>query len=133
MKYISFDEYKELGGTVADETTFNSLQAQVESKMNYLTFGRLDDMYEHDCLPDEVAMLEVELIATFQVDSVSTVKTGVKSYSNGIESIVYGQSTNDDNIEVLRNKRTLSTMETYLWKYPELFYRGRSGRGWTHR
>lgn len=120
---MTFDEYREMGGTVADETTFNSLQAQVEAKMNYLTFGRLEYLYEHDSLPEEVSRLEVELITEFQMDSTATVKTGVKSYSNGIETITY--SENDSNIEQLRNKRINSTMQTYLWKYPELFYRGR--------
>lgn len=122
MQYITFAEYQDLGGTVTEEATFNSLQRTVEAKMNYLTFGRIEKLYDEGNLPSEVEILEVELINTFSNDDTSSVKTGVQSYSNGIESITYAVSK--DNIEKQRNERVFATMQEYLFKYPELFYRG---------
>jgi hypothetical protein len=126
VQYITFDEYKELGGTVEDEATFNSLQLYVESKMNYITFGRLEALFEDDIVYKEIGQLEVELIKLANNDEQSLVKTGVQSYSNGIESITY--SGTETEIEKERIKRISSIMQTYLWKYPQLFYTGRSER-----
>lgn len=123
MQYLSFAEYQELGGNVTDETTFTLLQRQIESRMNYLTFGRLEKLFESGELPKEVGILEVELINTYANDNPETTKTGVQAYSNGIESYTYA-ATNDD-IDKQRNKRIYTTMQSYLFNYPQLFYRGR--------
>lgn len=123
MQYITFEQYTDLGGTVTDSTTFTSLQRTVEAKMNYLTFGRLEKLYEEGNLPGEVEFLEVELINTVSNDNTSDIKTGVQSYSNGIESITYAVS--GESVETQRNNRIYATMQEHLFKYPELFYRGR--------
>lgn len=124
MQYITFAEYTNLGGTVKDEATFISLQRQIESRMNYITFGRVDKMLPENAeLREAVSILEVELINVFSGELVDTVKTGVQSYSNGIESITYAVSNTD--IEKQRNGRIYTTMQSFLWKFPELFYRGR--------
>ena len=124
VQYITFDEYTNLGGTVNDEATFISLQRQIESRMNYITFGRIDKMLPENAeLREAVSILEVELIDVFSGELADTVKTGVQSYSNGIESITYSVSNTD--IEKQRNGRIYTTMQSFLWKFPELFYRGR--------
>lgn len=124
MQYITFDEYTNLGGNVTDEATFISLQRQIESRMNYITFGRIDKMLPDNAeLREAVSILEVELINVFSGELADTVKTGVQSYSNGIESITYSVSNTD--IEKQRNGRIYTTMQSFLWKFPELFYRGR--------
>lgn len=124
MQYLTFAEYTDLGGTVTDETTFNSLQRQLESKMNYLTFGRLDkEIATLEGLAETVKTLEVDLINTYSTSDVNVDRTGVQSYSNGIESITY--AVNNDNIEKQRNAKLNTTLQTYLWNYPQLFYRGR--------
>lgn len=123
MQYITYARYVELGGSVSDEATFNSLQNRIESKLNYITFGRLEQMADDDNLPSEIEMLEVDLIGFLDADKTETVKTGVQSYSNGIESITYAVSSDD--IEKQLTKRIYTSAQEYLWNYPELFYRGR--------
>ena len=123
MTYLTFAEYTELGGTVTDESIFTSLQRQIESKLNYFTFGRIEALFESGDLPSEVELLEVELINMYSADDIDTIKTGVQSYSNGIESITY--ATGNTNFERQRDRRTYTKMQAFLWKYPELFYRGR--------
>lgn len=123
MQYLTFSEYTELGGSVTDETTFNSLQRSIESTMNYLTFGRVDKVAPTDPeLMDVVKGLEVDLINKFSTDSVDVARTGVKAYSNGIESYTFDLSSEE--AEKQRNKQIYTSMQSYLWKYPELFYRG---------
>lgn len=125
MQYITFDEYKNLGGNVTDEATFISLQRQIESRMNYITFGRIDKMLPENAeLRETVSILEVELINVFSGElAEEKAKTGIQSYSNGIESITYAVSNTD--IEKQRNGRIYTTMQSFLYKFPELFYRGR--------
>lgn len=131
MKYITFNEYTELGGTVTDEATFNSLQLRIESKINYLTFGRLDAMIEHDeSAPDVVKQMEVDIINEYVADNIDSAKTGVQSYSNGIESITYAVSSED--IDKQYSKRLYTKIKEYLWQYPELFYRGNK-KIWTQK
>ena len=127
MRYLTFAEYTDLCGTVTDETTFNSLQRQLESKMNYLTFGRLDkEISESSDLAETVKNMEVDLINTYATNTSNGVevdRTGVQSYSNGIESITYAVSNED--VEKQRTKKLYTSLQSYLWEYPQLFYRGR--------
>lgn len=124
MKYLTFEEYQNLGGKCSKDV-FPSLQFDTESKMDYITSGRLSKMIdEMKSVPEAVQMLEVKLI-DIENESSNLEKqgTGVTSYSNGIESFGYDTSKNSE--EMLAEQFS-TLMKQYLYpEYPELFYRGR--------
>ena len=124
MKYLTFEEYQNLGGKCSKDV-FPSLQFDTESKMDYITSGRLSKMIdEMESVPEAVQMLEVKLIDIENASSNSEKQvTGVTSYSNGIESFGYDTSKNSE--EMLAEQFS-TLMKQYLYpEYPELFYRGR--------
>lgn len=128
MKYLTFEEYQNLGGKCSKDV-FPSLQFDAESKMDYITSGRLSKMIDEiESVPEAVQMLEVKLIDIENASSNSEKQgTGVTSYSNGIES--FGYDTRKDSEEMLAEKFS-TLMKQYLYpEYPELFYRGR----WVNR
>ena len=128
MKYLTFEEYQNLGGKCSEDV-FPSLQFDTESKMDYITSGRLSRMIDEiESVPEAVQMLEVKLIDIEYASSNSEKQvTGVTSYSNGIES--FGYDTSKDSEEMLAEKFS-TLMKQYLYpEYPELFYRGR----WVNR
>ena len=51
--YLTYMEYKELGGT-KDAATFELQESEIEAKLNYLTSGRIKDLAE---IPDAVKQL----------------------------------------------------------------------------
>lgn len=117
MAYISFEEYEILGG-ISDETTFNYLMPQAESKINFLTFGRLKNMSE---IPDVVKQLEVRIINILSKTDIDRNST-LTSYSNGIESFGYSDENSKGSNKLDSQFRTLA--QEYLWEYPNLLYRG---------
>ena len=124
MKYLTFEEYKNLGGKCSEDV-FPSLQFDTESKMDYITSGRLSRMIDEiESVPEAVQMLEVKLIdIEDEHRTESNQKTGISSYSNGIESFSY--DTSKDSEEFIAEKFS-TLMKQYLYAdYPELFYRGR--------
>ena len=124
MKYLTFEEYKNLGGKCSEDV-FPSLQFDTESKMDYITSDRLSRMIdEMESVPEAVQMLEVKLIdIEDEHRTESNQKTGISSYSNGIES--FGYDTSKDSEEFIAEKFS-TLMKQYLYAdYPELFYRGR--------
>lgn len=133
MRYLTFEEYTQLGGTIADETTFNSLQHKVESKLNYVSFGRVDAKYNDDTQDVEVLTKFRNTVKEFEVDMVDItqksnpddIKYGIQSYSNGIESITNIAYAKNDDADKEYSRRLYSKAQEYLWEYPELFYRGR--------
>lgn len=124
MKYLTFEEYQNLGGKCSEDV-FPSLQFDTESKMDYITSGRLSKMIDEiESVPESVQMLEVKLIDIENASSnLEKQVTGVTSYSNGIES--FGYDTSKDSEEMLAEQFS-TLMKQYLYpEYPELFYRGR--------
>lgn len=123
MSYLTYEEFQNLGGKCTEDA-FPSIQYDVESKMDYITSGRLSKMISQlENTPKEVQMLEVKLIDIQSSTNSSNSNTGLTSYSNGIES--FGYDTSKDMEEILIEK-FLSIMKQYLYpKYPDLFYRGR--------
>ena len=132
MGYLTFEEYQSLGGK-CPEDAFPNLQFDTESKMNYLTTNRLERMIEElEEVPEAVKMLEVKLIdIEDEHRTESNQKTGISSYSNGIESFSY--DTSKDSEEFIAEKFS-TLMKQYLYAdYPELFYRGRwVSRAWNN-
>lgn len=128
MSYLTFEEYQTLGGKCTQDA-FLTLQFDAESKMDYITSGRLSKMIEElGTVPKEVQMLEVRL-----VNILSNVKLdkddNITSYSNGIETFGYG-SASEKSSDANLTERFKDIMMEYLYpKYPQLFYRGR----WVNR
>ena len=123
MRYLTFEEYQKLGGKCTEDT-FSSLQFDVEAKMNYLTFNRLNTLIANlQSTPEAVQRLEVKLIDIQSSSNSQTQAVGVTSYSNGIESLGFDSSKDTDSklLDV-----TKDLMLQYLYPdYPQLFYRGR--------
>lgn len=128
MSYLTFEEYQALGGKCTQDA-FLTLQFDTESKMDYITSGRLAKLIEDlGTVPKEVQMLEVKLV---NIENNSTIERddNTTSYSNGIESFSYGNAS-EKSLDASLTERFKDIMMEYLYpKYPELFYRGR----WVNR
>lgn len=128
MSYLTFEEYQALGGKCTQDA-FLTLQFDTESKMDYITSGRLAKLIEDlGTVPKEVQMLEVKLV-NIENNSKMERDDNTTSYSNGIESFGYGD-TSEKSLDASLTERFKDIMMEYLYpKYPELFYRGR----WVNR
>lgn len=128
MSYLTFEEYQALGGKCTQDA-FLTLQFDTESKMDYITSGRLAKMIEElGTVPKEIQMLEVKLV-NIENNSKMERDDNTTSYSNGIESFGYGDTSNKS-LDASLTERFKDIMMEYLYpKYPELFYRGR----WVNR
>lgn len=124
LSYLTFEEYQELGGKCTKDT-FPNLQYDIESKMDYITEGRLSKMLDSlGMIPKEIQMLEVKLI-NIEYNSKPEKDESITSYSNGIESFSYG-NTSSESIEASLTNKVRDLMLQYLYpKYRQLFYRGR--------
>lgn len=128
MSYLTFEEYQALGGKCTQDA-FLTLQFDTESKMDYITSGRLAKLIEElGTVPKEIQMLEVKLV-NIENNSKMERDDNTTSYSNGIESFGYGDTSNKS-LDASLTERSKDIMMEYLYpKYPELFYRGR----WVNR
>lgn len=128
MSYLTFEEYQSLGGKCTQDA-FLTLQFDTESKMDYITSGRLAKLIEElGTVPKEIQMLEVKLV-NIENNSKMERDDNTTSYSNGIESFGYGD-TSEKSLDASLTERFKDIMMEYLYpKYPELFYRGR----WVNR
>lgn len=128
MSYLTFEEYQALGGKCTQDA-FLTLQFDTESKMDYITSGRLAKLIEElGTVPKEIQMLEVKLV-NIENNSKMERDDNITSYSNGIESFGYGDTSNKS-LDASLTERFKDIMMEYLYpKYPELFYRGR----WVNR
>ena len=123
--YLSYEKYKELGGTLND-TTFLQHEIEVEAKLDYLTNGRIRKL---DTVPVAVINLCFKLnISFWEQTEIDGVKN-ITSYSNGIESFSY--STTDSQGKNIADANIIKVVNEYLWEYPELLYRGK--KQWMHR
>ena len=117
--YLSYEKYKELGGTLND-TTFLQHEIDIETKLDYLTNGRIKKL---DTVPEAVINLCFKLnISFWEQTEIDGVKN-ITSYSNGIESFSY--STTDSQGKNIADANIIKVVNEYLWEYPELLYRGR--------
>lgn len=124
MAYITFEEYVSLGGKCTEDT-FPLLQYDIETLMDFVTENRLPKLVDKlGYVPEEVKMLEVQLINT---SSSTSSKEGVSSYSNGIESFSY--DTSKSSLDIMRETVSKKMLQYLYPKYPELFYRGRYVNG----
>lgn len=122
--YLSYTEYKELGGTM-NEATFNKNEFEIENKIDYLTNGRIKNLSQ---VPQAVKMLCFRLGTSFWERVEIDAPNNLTSYSNGIESFGYANTTassQSSSISVI-DKQINNLVAEYLWEYPELLYRGRT-------
>ena len=96
-QYLTYDQYTDLGGTL-DESTFNELEYDASSFIDWMTFNRLQN---DTTFPEAVTMCMYRLIqilqakmaasATPQQDgsNVGVVNAGIASQSNDGVSISY--------------------------------------------
>lgn len=122
--YLSYTEYKELGGTM-NEATFNKNEFEIENKIDYLTNGRIKNLSQ---VPQAVKMLCFRLGTSFWEKVDIDAPNNLTSYSNGIESFGYANtitSSQSSSISVI-DKQINNLVAEYLWEYPELLYRGRT-------
>ena len=123
--YLSYEKYKELGGTLND-TTFLQHEIEVEAKLDYLTNGRIRKL---DTVPEAVINLCFKLNISFWEQTEIDGAKNITSYSNGIESFSY--STTDSQGKNIVDANINKVVNEYLWEYPELLYRGK--KQWMHR
>lgn len=128
MSYLTFAEYTTMGGQLS-QPIFNSIVMDVESKLDYLTNGRIQNFTE---IPIEVKNLEFKLVTLYDkthsdINDADFKASEISSYNNGIESITYNVTQNSENMKGSTNyeAKIIAMIKEYLWKYPELLYRGR--------
>lgn len=90
MKYLTFDDYIAMGGTLTD-TEFDRLEYRAKKLIDNATQGRLKNA---DSIPDEVKRCMFELLAyltdTLKNGSVSA----VSGFSNDGYSVTYAEQKN---------------------------------------
>jgi hypothetical protein len=91
MKYLTFDEYKENGGTVS-ESAFPLLCKKAEKKLDVYTYNRLVDA---ETIPEEVKDVILLLI-----EELSKAEAGerIKSFSNGKVNFTFADEKTLDEI-----------------------------------
>lgn len=85
--YLTYDEYKELGGT-ADQPSFSNLELQARYKLDYWTMNRIAE-------PDE----GVKLCMTLLINVLAEVQNGesdVSSFSNDGVSVTLANAKTDE-------------------------------------
>lgn len=129
--YITFDEYRNLGGVVTDETTFNRLETKSELEVDYVTANRLQKIEPSRVSNLKILMLELVDNAniSFTADSLCQEYGGsISSISNDGVSISLSANSNMGNRtakkENMRYRYRL--IQQYL---PEYSYRGLIERG----
>lgn len=118
--YLSYDEYKEYGGTL-EETAFNDLEFDAESVVNWYTFNRLKRPEWKDVLSSEelkrcmyqlirIKQLENELLAS-SVGGIGfgvgwTKEAGITQESNDGVSVSYNTMSSGELMEYFNGTKT---------------------------
>lgn len=90
--YITYEEYKELGGIVPEDT-FPQIERKAQRWLDYFTFNRIQLLSE---IPDTVKEVLTELINRLSNYYVARQSSDLLSaYSNGVETLTY--KTQDEN------------------------------------
>lgn len=120
MEYITYDDFLENSGNKnVSEASFSNTLNIVESKINFLTNGRIEELEE---IPEDVKRLCYRLVNLYLTNDTERDQT-ITSYSNGIES--FGYSYSDGNGNSVLDKQVAGIVKEELWRYPQLLYRGR--------
>ena len=99
--YLTFAEYLAMGGAL-DETTFNDLEFEAATQVDWYTFSRLKKMPEEE-QPDELKRCMYKLIQLLQArDGVSGVETPATSSNAGSSGTIASQS--NDGVSISYNR-----------------------------
>ena len=118
--YLTYDEYIDMGGTELEEATFQQLEFEARSVIDWWTFNRLQ---KDDTYPEAVkrCMLKlIQLINTKQqaliVDSQSadgSVKAGITHEANDGVSTYYNTLSAKEAVDSIKNELG-TTVQMYL-------------------
>lgn len=111
--YLTYERYQELGGTL-DVTTFNNLEYEAETYIDYATFNRLK---KFDTIPETVERCVFNILEKVQ-NIMNTVsgdeeKAGIASQSNDGVSISYNVLNASQLLESSKDEIT-KTIKRYL-------------------
>lgn len=90
--YITYTEYKELGGTVS-EINFPNYERKAQRFIDYITFDRIKKL---TTVPDEVKEVITEFIDryfNFDTNVKNSDSNNLSQYSNGVETFTYRRQT----------------------------------------
>ncbi len=93
--YLTYEEYRQLGGLITCEVAFNSVALRAEGIINNATMNRLKYMAE---TPESVKLLEYDLINYLNETRPNTVQITSESQGAGStsESVSYQVINNDE-------------------------------------
>lgn len=91
MEYLTFEEYKDNGGTVS-ESAFSLLYIKAKSKLDLYTHNRLKEV--------ELISDDVKKVMTLVIEELNKSGERVKSFSNGKVNYTFAEEkTLDESIE----------------------------------
>lgn len=119
--YLTYDEYINMGGTEMEETTFQQLEFEARTIIDWWTFNRLHHESEY---PEAVKRCVLKLISLLQIKQSATVvdgqpqsdgvsKAGIASESNDGVSASYNTLSAKEAIDAV-DKALESTVRMYL-------------------
>ena len=115
---LSYDKFIEYGGTL-DEEDFPLFLTHANIKLDFITMNKWSDFdYENSDIQLKCELLLTKVINLLQEQDTHK-RVGIKSYSNGIESIQYDDTYTDKAI----NKQIKNLCVEYL-QGTGLLYRG---------
>ena len=118
VSYITYEEYKSLGGTV-DEDTFVILERKAQRMIDYITFHRIQYL---KVIPDEVKDVLVEFVNKLGQTNATSSRTNtimgsniddIVQYSNGVETITWRKPTYEEETKEL-NKYAETCLPSWL-------------------
>ena len=96
--YLTFDEYIDFGGKITDETTFNDLEFQAETMIDWYTFARLQKDTTVDVRVKKCVMMLIKLINDKMIASALPSDTG---QTTGVQASIASQS--NDGVSISYN------------------------------
>ena len=118
--YLTYDEYRNMGGSVLEETTFQQLEFEARTVIDWWTFNRLQNETEYPEAVKRCILRMIQLIRDKQqamvVDTQSSdgsVKAGIASESNDGVSTTYNTLSAKEAVETMQ-KELEDTVRMYL-------------------
>lgn len=111
-QYLTYTEYKELGGAIPDEMPFNLLEFNARKCIDKYTFGRLINLTSQ---VQEVKLCVFELIEKLQGYSTNDGKSNIGNIaSESIDGYSIAYNTNIDLVLKSKASDIADTINTYL-------------------
>ena len=118
--YLTYDEYRNMGGSVLEETTFQQLEFEARTIIDWWTFNRLQNETEYPEAVKRCIFRMIQLIRDKQqamvVDKQSSdgsIKAGIASESNDGVSTAYNTLSAKEAVETMQ-KELEDTVRMYL-------------------